>query len=124
MGHISGALRHDEDSRFLISPADSMTEPTPVLPTAIETAEVLRFLNRFADLMSRGSNSENLLRAAGMLETHADLLGQTQELLQAERIRGDADAGTRKALGAKIGELESEILALKWELSDQQVVRS
>jgi len=124
MGHISGALRHDEDSRFLISPADSMTEPTPVLPTAIETAEVLRFLNRFADLMSRGSNSENLLRAAGMLETHVDLLGQTQELLQAERIRSDANAETHNALEAKIGELESEILALKSELSDQQSLRS
>jgi hypothetical protein len=35
---------------------------TPPEPTDLE--EITRFLHRFADLMSNGSNAENLLRAA------------------------------------------------------------
>ena len=90
------------------------------MPTAAETTEVLRFLHRFADLMSTGSNSDNLLRAARMLETHADLLKETRELLQVERIRGDASAEIRKMLEVRIGESAHEILALKTELARQQ----
>ena len=90
------------------------------MPETTETTEILRFLHRFADLMSTGSNADNLLRAARMLETHADLLKETGELLQVERIRGDASAEVRKALQARIGESENEILALKAELARQQ----
>jgi hypothetical protein len=97
-----------------------MIEPIPALPMAAETTEVLRFLHRFADLMSIGSNSDNLLRAARMLETHADLLKETRELLQVERIRGDASAEIRKTLEVRIGESEDEIFALKTELAKQQ----
>jgi len=97
-----------------------MTEPLPALPTTAETTETLRFLHRFADLMSTGSNSDNLLRAARMLEAHVDLLSETRELLQVERIRGDASAEIRNALEARIGESENEILALKAELARQQ----
>ena len=92
-----------------------------------ETADVLRFLRRFADMMSTGSNSDNLVRAAGILEMHGDLLKETREILQVERIRGDASAETRKALEARIGEfeartgeLEDEILTLKSKLVEQQ----
>jgi hypothetical protein len=99
---------------------DFMTEPISTLPTPDETADSLRFLRRFADLMSTGSNSDNLLRAATTLEAQADLLKETSELLQVERIRGDANAETRKALEARIGELEHEILALKSGLAEQQ----
>src|SRR5271168_4283614 len=97
-----------------------MTEPLPALPATAETTEILRFLHRFADLMSTGSNSDNLLRAARMLETHVDLLAETGELLQVERIRGDAGAEIRKTLEAAIDESEREILALKAELARQQ----
>jgi hypothetical protein len=97
-----------------------MTEPLPALPAPAETTEILRFLHRFADLMSTGSNSDNLLRAARMLETHADLLKETTELLQLERIKGDAGAEMRKTLEARIDETEDEILALQAELSRQQ----
>ena len=85
-----------------------------------ETTDVLRFLRRFADLMSTGSNSDNLLRAAGLLETHSRLLKETEELLQAERIRADAGAETRKAFELRIGELEREVLALTSRLADRQ----
>ena len=90
------------------------------MPASAETTEILRFLHRFADLMSTGSNSDNLLRAARMLETHADLLKETTELLQLERIKGDAGAEMRQTLEARIDETEDEILALQAELSRQQ----
>ena len=38
-----------------------MTESNAASPTAAETTDILRFLHRFADLMSNGSNSDNLL---------------------------------------------------------------
>jgi len=104
-----------------------MTEPISASPASDDTADVLRFLRRFADLMSTGSNSDNLLRAAGILEMHSDFLKETRELLQVERIRGDASAETRQSLEAKIGEfearigeLESEILALRSKLAEQR----
>jgi uncharacterized coiled-coil protein SlyX len=99
---------------------DFMTDLISTLPTPDETADSLRFLRRFADLMSTGSNSDNLLRAATTLEAQADLLKETRELLGVERIRGDANAETRKTLEARIGELEREILTLKSRLAEQQ----
>jgi hypothetical protein len=97
-----------------------MTETNPAWPTAAETSDILRFLHRFADLMSNGSNSDNLLRAAKMLEAHIALLQETRDLLQAERIRGDASAEARKAGEARIAEFEREILTLKSGLAEQQ----
>jgi hypothetical protein len=97
-----------------------MTDPISTLPTSDETADSLRFLRRFADLMSTGSNSDNLLRAATTLEAQADLLKETRELLGVERIRGDANAERRQALEARIAELGHEILALKSKLAEQQ----
>jgi hypothetical protein len=55
-----------------------------------------------------------------MLETHADLLKETTELLHLERIKGDAGAEMRQTFEARIDETEDEILALKAELSRQQ----
>jgi hypothetical protein len=97
-----------------------MTEPISTLPASTETTEVLRFLRRFADLMSTSSNSDNLLRAAGLLETQGNLLKETTELLQAERSRAAAGAETRTAFELRIGELEREILALTSRLAEQQ----
>lgn len=97
-----------------------MTEPNPAWPTAAETTNILRFLHRFADLMSNGSNAENLLRAATMLEAHIDLLKHTEGLLRIERTRGDANAEVRRALEERIGAFEREILALKSGLAEQK----
>ena len=97
-----------------------MTDLISTSPTPDETEDSLRFLRRFADLMSTGSNSDNLLRAATTLEAQADLLKETRELLGVERIRGDANAERRKALEARLAELEHEILALKSKLAEQQ----
>jgi hypothetical protein len=89
--------------------------------TATETTEILRFLHRFTQLMSTGGNSDDLLRAAKLLENQVDTLKETEDLLQVERVRGDVNAETRKALENRIGELESEVSALKSQLCDQQV---
>ena len=97
-----------------------MTEPNAAWPTAAETTNILRFLHRFADLMSNGTNSDNLLCAAKMLQDHIDLLNRTKETLRAERAQADASAEARKALEARIGTFESEILGLKSKLAEQQ----
>jgi len=97
-----------------------MTEHLSDLPASTDTTDALRFLRRFADLMSTGSNSDNLLRAAGLLEAQGNILKETRELLQAERIRGAADAETRKTLEGRIGGLEHEILVLTSRLAEQQ----
>ncbi len=97
-----------------------MTETNPAWPDAAETTNILRFLHRFADLMSNGANSENLLCAARMLQAHIDLLKETKELLRIERASGDASAEARKALDDRIGAFEYEILGLKSRLAEQQ----
>jgi hypothetical protein len=97
-----------------------MTETNPAWPDAAETTNILRFLHRFADLMSNGANSENLLCAARMLQAHIDLLNETRELLGVERAKGDASAEARKALEARLGAFDYEILGLKSRLAEQQ----
>jgi hypothetical protein len=46
----------------------------------------LRFLHRFADLMSTGSNSENLLRAATLLEANVKRANEAEEQLRQARL--------------------------------------
>ena len=46
---------------------------------------ILRFLNRFADLMSTGSNSKNLLRAATLLEANVRRASEAEEQLRLAR---------------------------------------
>jgi hypothetical protein len=106
---------------FAFQLLDFMTDLISTSPTPDETEDSLRFLRRFADLMSTGSNSDNLLRAATTLEVQAGFLKETRELLGVERIRGGANAERRKALEAGIGEFEREILALKSKLAKQQL---
>ena len=97
-----------------------MTGHISTLPEAAETTDVLRFLRRFADLMSTGSNSDNLLRAAGLLETYGSLLKEAQEKLRVERSQGEANVEARKTLEARIGQLEQEILSLTSRFAEQQ----
>jgi hypothetical protein len=47
---------------------------------------ILRFLRRFADLMSTGSNSENLLRAATLLEANVRRANDAEEQLRQARL--------------------------------------
>ena len=97
-----------------------MTGSDSAWPTPAETANILRFLHRFADLMSNGANSQNLLCAARMLQAHIDLLNETRELLETERTRNDASAKISTALEARAGSFEIEIVTLKSRLAEQQ----
>ena len=71
--------------RAIFSARNFMTVAITISDAPAETAEILRFLHRFADLMSNGSNSENLLRAARLLESHMDQVEEASELLRVER---------------------------------------
>ena len=106
-----------DSSLFLL---DFMTVSISASSEASETTETVRFLQRFADLMSTGSNSENLLRAARLLESHVDLAKESNELLQVERVRSDANSEVREALEDKIAGLESQMAVLKSQLFEQQ----
>jgi hypothetical protein len=46
----------------------------------------LRFLRRFADLMSTGSNAENLLRAATLLEANVKRADEAEQQLRHARL--------------------------------------
>jgi hypothetical protein len=46
---------------------------------------IIRFLRRFSDLMSNGSNSENLLLAAALLEMTVKRANEAEDQLQQER---------------------------------------
>ena len=98
-----------------------MTVAITISQAPAETAETVRFLHRFADLMSNGSNSENLLRAARLLEAQTDQVEEASELLSIERARGDANLELRTALEGKAAALESEMAALKSQLSEAEL---
>jgi hypothetical protein len=55
------------------------------LPETPDLEIILRFLHRFADLMSTGSNSESLLRAATMLEANVKRANEAEEQLRQAR---------------------------------------
>ena len=56
-------------------------------PETHEVEVIKRFLLRFADLMSTGSNSENLLRAAQLLEANINRANEAEQQLLKERSR-------------------------------------
>lgn len=76
----------------------------PPEPTDLE--EITRFLHRFADLMSNGSNAENLLRAARLLEAYMKRAIEAEDLLRQER--------------SNCASLESGIADLRAQLADLQ----
>jgi mRNA-degrading endonuclease toxin of MazEF toxin-antitoxin module len=100
---------------------DFMTVSITTPQEVPETAEILRFLHRFAELMSRGSNSENLLRAARLLEAQMDQVKESNELLRVERVRSDTNLELRMALEGRAAGLESEMTALKLQLSETEL---
>ncbi len=56
--------------------------PSPETP---DLEVILRFLHRFADLMSTGSNSANLLRAATLLEANVRRADEAEDQLRQAR---------------------------------------
>jgi hypothetical protein len=53
-----------------------------VQPETPDLEIILRFLHRFADLMSNGSNSENLLHAAALLKANVKRADEAEEQLR------------------------------------------
>jgi hypothetical protein len=82
---------------------------TPPEPTDLD--EITRFLHRFADLMSNGSNAENLLRAARLLEANAKRASEVESLLQQER-------SSCAALESGIADLRAQLVAIQAGLSE------
>ena len=72
-----------------IRKANCMTDPVQV-PEGPHVVDTVRFLRRFADLMSNGQNADWLLNAASLLET---LSGRVIELDWARRSSGATDTG-------------------------------
>jgi hypothetical protein len=54
-------------------------------PETQEVEVIKRFLLRFADLMSTGSNADNLLRAAQLLEANVNRASEAEQQLLKER---------------------------------------
>jgi hypothetical protein len=82
---------------------------TPPEPTDLE--EITRFLHRFADLMSKGSNAENLLRAARLLEAYVKRASEAEDLLRLER-------SSRAGLESGMADLKVQLAALQGGLSE------
>ena len=82
---------------------------TPSEPT--DLVEITRFLHRFADLMSNGSNAENLLRAAKLLEAYVKRASEAEDLLRQER-------SNRASLESGIADLRAQLAAIQGGLSE------
>jgi len=82
--------------------------------------EIVRFLNRFAELMSKGTNAENLARAAELLEAHVGMVRELNDQLQIERSQSDTNAKLCKSLGYIVVRFENETIELKAQLAERQ----
>jgi hypothetical protein len=78
-------------------------------PTDLE--EITRFLLRFADLMSNGSNAENLLRAARLLEAYVTRASEAENMLRQEK-------SNCASLESGIADLRAQLAAIQGGLSE------
>jgi hypothetical protein len=79
-------------------------------PESTDLEEITRFLHRFADLMSKGSNAENLLRAAKLLEANVKRASEAENLLREER-------SNCARLESGIADLRAQLAAIQAGLS-------
>jgi hypothetical protein len=82
---------------------------------------ILRFLHRFADLMSNGSNSENLLRAATLLEANVRRANEAEEQLQQARSN-NASIEQQLAALSRDGHVHVPVSILKLAASQFQAL--
>jgi hypothetical protein len=82
---------------------------------------ILRFLRRFADLMSTGSNSENLLRAATLLEANVKRANEAEEQLRLARS-SCAKVEQQLALLSRDGHVQVPISILRLAASQFQAL--
>jgi hypothetical protein len=94
------------------------------MDTLTETSDlevILRFLHRFADLMSNGSNSENLLRAATLLEANVRRANEAEEQLQQARSN-NASIEQQLAALSRDGHVHVPVSILKLAASQFQAL--
>jgi hypothetical protein len=77
---------------------------------------ITRFLLRFADLMSNGSNADNLLRAARLLQASVKRANDAEEQLRQERSVG-ADLKTQVAALSRDGHVQIPVSILRLSAS-------
>jgi hypothetical protein len=90
-------------------------------PEIADLEIILRFLHRFADLMSNGSNSENLLRAAALLEANVRRANQAEELLRQARS-SNASIEQQLAALSRDGHVHVPVSILKLAASQFQAL--
>jgi hypothetical protein len=90
-------------------------------PQISEVEYLVRFLNRFADLMSIGSNAENLLRAAQLLEINSTRASEAEQRLGEECHKSATYLAFSRLLEANCGVFENEIASLKSEIAQLHV---
>ena len=82
---------------------------------------ILRFLHRFADLMSTGSNSENLLRAAALLEANVRRANEAEEQLRKARTES-ANIESQLAALSRDGHVQVPVSILRLAASQFQAL--
>jgi hypothetical protein len=90
-------------------------------PETPDLEVTLRFLHRFADLMSTGSNSENLLRAATLLEANVTRANEAEEQLRQARSTC-AGVEQQLALLSREGHVQVPISILRLAASQFQAL--
>jgi hypothetical protein len=91
------------------------------LPETSDLEIIVRFLHRFADLMSNGSNSENLLRAATLLEANVRRANEAEELLRQARS-SNASIEQQLAAFSRDGHVHVPVSILKLAASQFQAL--
>jgi hypothetical protein len=91
------------------------------LPETSDLEIIVRFLHRFADLMSNGSNSENLLRAATLLEANVRRANEAEEQLRQARS-SNASIEQQLAALSRDGHVHVPVSILKLAASQFQAL--
>jgi len=86
-------------------------------PQMPEIENLVRFLNRFADLMSIGSNADNLLRAAQLLDINSKRARDAEQLLREDCNKSATHLAFSNLLEANCDVFENEIDGLQSEIA-------
>ncbi len=82
--------------------------------------QIVRFLRRFADLMSTGHNADHLLHAANLIETLLKRVSDVEELVLQEQARSEENLQLRNSAEADCVNLRKEIAEAKAKVAEQQ----
>lgn len=82
--------------------------------------EIIRFLRRFADLVSAGHNADHLSRAADLIEALIKRVDDTEELLREEQATSEKNLRFYKMAETDCASLEKELAETRAKLVEQQ----